>query len=100
MASLARQLIAQQSMSGDHDLIGPGAASCRFHDDAPENAHLAPAKDATLNCLVKSVACRNVAPPETIADHENDAADDPSVIHPGHAVRPRKERRNPRHLVF
>ena len=84
----------------DHHLGGLAAAFRQFHEDAPEHAQLAPADETVVDCLVRPVACRNIAPPQAIADHEDDAADHPAVIDTRHAVRQRKERRNPRHLGF
>ena len=84
----------------DHDFLGIPAAFGKLGEDAPEHAHLTPTNEAVVDCLVRPVACRHVAPPQAIADHEDDAADHPAIIDARHPVRERKERRYPRHLVF
>ncbi len=84
----------------DHDLLGISATFGKFNEDAAENAHLAPADEPVVDCLVWPVAWRNVAPPQPVADQEDDPTDHPAIIHPGDAMRERKERRYPRHLGF
>tara|TARA_R110002073_G_scaffold11896_4_gene53561 strand:+ start:5319 stop:5552 length:234 start_codon:yes stop_codon:yes gene_type:complete len=54
--------------------------------DAPEDAHLAPPDEAIVNGLVWPVAWRDIAPPQTIADHKNDAAYIPTIIDTRHPV--------------
>ena len=82
----------------DHQLGGFAAAFCQFQEDAPKHAQLAPADEAVVDCLVWSVAWRNIAPPQPVADNKDDAADHPLVIHTGDAVREWEERRYARHL--
>ena len=84
----------------DHDLLGIAAAFGKFDEDAPEHAHLAPSDEPVVDCLVWPVACGHIPPPEAVADHEDDAADHPSIIDTRHPMRQRKERRNPVHLAF
>jgi hypothetical protein len=84
----------------NHDFLGIPAAFGKLDEDAPEHAHLAPADETVVDCLVRPVTCGHVAPPQAIADHEDDAADHTAIIDTRHPVRQRKERRNPRHLVF
>ena len=79
----------------DHDFLGVPAAFGKFNEDAPEHAHFAPSDETVVDCLVRPVACGHVAPSQTIADHEDDAADHPAIIDARHPVREREERRNP-----
>lgn len=84
----------------DQDFLGIAATFGKFNEDAPEHAQLAPSDEAVVDCLVWPVAWRNVTPPQPVADYEDDPTDHPAIIHPGDAMRERKERRYPRHLGF
>ena len=83
----------------DHHLVAVPATFGQFNEDAPEDAHPAPAEEAVVNCLVCPVTYRDIAPAKTVADHKDNPADHPAIINTRHPMRQRKERRNPRHLV-
>jgi len=46
----------------------------------------APADEMVADCLVRRVSGRRTTPPRTIPDHENNTADNPSIIKPTHAA--------------
>ncbi len=77
-----RRSVRLQMGRVDHEFRRLGAALCRLDEDAPEHAQPAPADEALADRLVRPVAWRNVAPPQAIADDEDDAADDPPVNPP------------------
>ena len=58
----------------------------------------APADEAIVDRLVRTIVVRRIAPAQTVADHENNPRDHPPVIDPWHPVRQRKIRLNPAHL--
>jgi len=84
----------------DHDAFRPGALAREGGEDAIEDAQPAPADEAVVQRLVRPVGFGRILPLQTIADHVNNAADDPSIIDPRHAMRKREMRRNPRHLTL
>ena len=83
-----------------HQLFCLAVALRKLDEDAPEHAQFAPAHEAVVDCLVRPVAWRQIAPPQAVADDKDDAADHPTVIDPRDAMRERKERRYSRHLGF
>ena len=79
----------------DHQLI-PFAALCSKRREEPvEHAHAAPADEPVVDCLRLPVCRRCVPPAQAIADHEDDAADDPTIIDPLNPVRQPKMRLYP-----
>ena len=56
-------------------LLRIATALGKLAEDAAEHPHLAPTNEPVVDCLVRPVACGHVAPPQTIADHKDDAAD-------------------------
>ncbi len=47
-----------------------------------EHTEAAPAHEPVIDCLVRTIAERRIAPAQTISDDEDDAADDPPVVNP------------------
>src|SRR4051794_8889287 len=58
----------------------------------------APAHEAVVEGLVRTVAARRVLPLEPTPDHVDDAADHPAVVDAAQATRQGKERRDPAHV--
>ena len=55
-------------------------------EDLVEHAHAAPADEPVVDSLGRAILGRGIAPAQTIADHEDDTADNPPVIDPRHTV--------------
>src|SRR5262245_17538007 len=88
-------------MSGvDHDplWLWPFAGKCR--ENPVKHTETAPADEAVVKRLMRSIAARRILPLQAVADHIDDAADNPPVVDSRHAVRFWKIRRNPRHLAL
>jgi hypothetical protein len=84
----------------NHDTLGFWPFAGEPGEDAVEDAEPAPANEAVVERLVRTLASRRVLPLETVADHVDDAAHHPAVIDPRYSVGQRKERRYPRHLAL
>lgn len=82
----------------DHQLIWLPALGGELGEDAVEHAHAAPADEPIVERLGWPILGGSIAPAQAIADHEDDTADNPRVIDPGHPVRQRKTRLDPTHL--
>lgn len=82
----------------DHQLSGFATTFFKFQKDAPKHAQLAPADEAVVDCPVWTIAWRDIAPPQSVTNDKDDAADHPPVIHKRDAVREWEERRYARHL--
>jgi hypothetical protein len=74
----------------DEEPIGLAGFPGKDGKDAIEDAHPAPADEAVIERLMRAVFARRIAPAQAVFDDEDDAADNPVVIHPGHPVRARK----------
>ena len=74
----------------DHQLVGLAALGRQRRKDAVEDAQAAPADGPVVYCLVRAVILGSVAPAQTVANDEDDAANDATVINPRHPVRLRK----------
>lgn len=82
----------------DHELIGLPALGCQLAKDAVEHPQTAPADEAVVDRLVRTIGGRRITPAQPVPDHEDDAADDPPVINPRNAVRQGEIGLNPAHL--
>jgi hypothetical protein len=82
----------------DHQLLGTAALCSQFGQDAVEYAQPAPADEAVVDGLVRTIIGRGIPPAQPIADHEQDAAQHPPIIDTRNPVRQRKKGRNPAHL--
>src|ERR1700710_2928317 len=82
----------------DHQLVGLSTLGSQRGEDTVEDAQAAPSNEAVIDRLVRPIVCRRIAPAKAVADHEDDTADNPLVINPGHPMRQRKMRLDPPHL--
>ena len=82
----------------DHQPVRLSALGREFSEDAVEHAQAAPADEAIIDRLVRTVGGRRITPAQAVPDHEDDAAQDPPVIDPRDAVRQWEIRLNPAHL--
>jgi hypothetical protein len=78
-----------------HQPIRLAALGRQRRENPVERAQPAPADEAVVDRLVGTVVFRRIASPQTVADHQDDPADHPPVVHSRHAVRQRKIRRDP-----
>jgi hypothetical protein len=67
-------------------------------EDAVEDAKAAPADEAVVEGLVRAVGGRRVALAQAVADNEDDAADDATIIDAGNTVGKCEEGLDPFHL--
>ena len=70
-----------------HQLIGLAALRCQRRENLVEHTQAAPMDEAVVDRLGWPVLGRRIAPPQTVPDHEDDAADDPPIINPRHTMR-------------
>jgi hypothetical protein len=63
-----------------------------------ELAKPSPTDEAVVDRLGRPVLGRRIAPPQTVPDHDDDAADDLPIINPRHTMRQWKIRFDPAHL--
>ena len=84
----------------NHHAFRFAALAGKFGEDFVEHAEPAPAHEAIVDCLVRSVVGGRVAPAQAVANDEDDAADHPPVINAGNAMRQRKERLDTPHMRF
>src|SRR3546814_11587504 len=54
--------------------------------------------EAVIDRFGRSIVSGRIAPPQTVPDHEDNTADNPTIIDPWHPVRQRKIRLDPVHL--
>ena len=71
----------------DHQLVWFAAFGRQCRKDLVKHSHAAPANEAVIDRLVRTVGCRHITPSKAVADYKDDAADDPTIIDPRHAVR-------------
>lgn len=83
----------------DHDALGSWALAGKCGEDAIEDLKPAPADEAIVKRLVWPVAFGRVLPLQAVLDDIDNAADHPSIVDARHAMRQRKERRNPRPVI-
>lgn len=83
-----------------HQHLGILAFAGQRGQDAGEDPHSAPADPAVIKRLVRTIGRRRVPPAQPIAIYKDNPAEHPPVINPRLAMRQRKERPDPRHLVF
>src|SRR3546814_6300561 len=63
-------------------LVRFAALGCQRREDSVEHAGPAPADGTAVDRLVRTVPGRSTVLPQTVVDHEDDIADDPSIMHP------------------
>ena len=59
-------------------------------EDLLEHPEPAPPDEAIVNRLRPTIVGGRIAPSQAVPDDEDDAADDPTAIHPRHTARQRK----------
>ena len=74
----------------DHQLIRLAAFCRQFGKYPVKYAETALADEAGVDRLVGTILLGHFAPPQTVPDHEDDAADDPPIVDPRHTVRRKK----------
>src|ERR1700712_2380157 len=74
----------------DHQLIRLAAFGAQLRQDPVEYPKPAPADEAIIDRLVGTIVFRRVAPAQSIADDEDDPADDTPVIDARHTMRQRE----------
>lgn len=82
----------------DHQRIGPAALIGQFEKHPGEDTLLAPTLPATVEGLVRTIFCRRIPPPQTIAIDEDNPGQHARVIDTWLAVGLRKERLQLGHL--
>ena len=82
----------------DHDPVRLSCLSSQFDKDTIEHTKAAPADEAVVDRLVRSVSSRRITPPQAVPDHEDDRRHNQPVIDPGNTMLKRKIWRNPAHL--
>ena len=82
----------------DHELIGLAALGGELGKDPVEHAQAAPADEAVVDRLMRTIGGRRITPAQPVPDHEDDTADDPPIIDPRNAMRKWEIGLNPAHL--
>src|SRR5580692_8526645 len=82
----------------DHNPFRLAALARQFGENLVEHAQAAPANEPIVDCLVRAILWRRVAPAQPVPDHKHDRAHDPTVVHARDAIRQRKIPFNPTHL--
>ena len=71
----------------DHELGGRGAFARQSGEYLVERSNAAPTDEAIVDRRGRTLLRRALAPPQPVPSHEDDAAGNPPVIDPRHAVR-------------
>src|ERR1700678_568105 len=66
----------------DHDPLRLAALAGQFGENLVEHAQAAPAHEPIVDCLVRAIVGRSIAPAQPVLDHKHDRADDPPVLKP------------------
>src|ERR1700675_4821629 len=66
----------------DHDPLRFAALARQFGEELVEHAQAAPADEPVVDCLVRAIVGRSVAPTQPVLDHKDDGADDPTIVDP------------------
>src|SRR3984885_9940991 len=82
----------------DHNPFRLAPLACQFCENLVEHAQAAPANEPIVDCLVRAILWRRVAPAQPVPDHKHDRAHDPTVVHARDAMRQWKIPFNPTHL--
>ena len=83
----------------DHPPLRPSGFSGTRRQNPVQHPHPAPAHNAVGKRLVRPLGARRILPLPAILAPIDDAADNPPVVAPRHAVRQRNIRRHPRPLA-
>ena len=82
----------------DHDPLRFSGLARQFDKDAVEHPQAAPADEAVVDRLVRSVSARRITPPQAVLDDKDDLRYNQPVIDPGNTVRQWEIWLNPAHL--
>src|SRR6202041_601581 len=82
----------------DHDPFRLAALARQFGEDPVEHAQAAPANEPIVDCLVRAILWRRVAPTQSVPDHKDDRADNPTIVNPRDPMRKQEIPFNPTHL--
>lgn len=83
----------------DHDGFGLGFLGGEAFHHPSEYPHRAPPLPAVVQCLVRPVFLRRIAPTQAVPVDEDDPAQDPPVIDPRLSMTAGEIRRQTRHLL-
>ena len=67
----------------DHNPLRFGPVACKGCENTIKYAHAAPADEAIIEGLVRTILFRRVFPLQAVADYINNSADNPPVIYAG-----------------
>lgn len=84
----------------DHDALGFRPFARKPRKDTVENTEAAPADEAVIERLVRTVVSRRFLPLQPVPDHIDDAAYHAPVIDPRNTMRKREMRRYSRNLAL
>ena len=84
----------------DHDRLRLGASCSQTFHHSREHTGLAPTLPPIVQRLVWPIGAGRISPAQPIAVDEDDAAQNPSVVHPRPAVALGKERPQPLNLLI
>ena len=76
----------------DHDPFRLAALARQFGEEPVEHAQAAPANEPIVDCLVRAILWRRVAPTQSVPDHKYDRAHNPTIVNPRDPVRKQKYR--------
>src|ERR1700735_740554 len=82
----------------DHDPFRLAALARQFGEDPVEHAQAAPANEPIVDLLVRPILGRRVAPTQSVPDHKDDRAHNPTIVNPRDPMRKREIPFNPTHL--
>jgi hypothetical protein len=71
----------------DHQLIGLAALTRQGGEEFVEHPQPAPADEAIIDRLVRTIVLRRIAPAQTVPDDKDDPRDHLAVINPGNPMR-------------
>jgi hypothetical protein len=77
-------------------MIRSGLAPLRA--SSVEHAQTAPADEPIVDCLVRAIVARSIAPAQPVLDHKHNRAHNPPIVHPRDPMQQRKIPLNPTHL--
>lgn len=80
-----------QMRAVDHQPFQQSGRRRELGEDVGEHAEAAPADKPVVERLVRAIAAWRIFPLQTMADHVDDPADHPAVVHPGKPARARKK---------
>ena len=73
----------------DHDPVGFASSAGQFGEDAVGRPKPAPTHEPVIDRLVRAIPLGSIASHQAMLDDVDDARDNPAVINPLYAMRPR-----------